>query len=203
MEIPDLNHTQAEPDPIALFRDWFSNALAANLPQPEAMTLATATRTAQPSARMVLLRGIDERGFVFHTNYESRKGQELAENPSAAAILFWQELRRQIRLEGSVEKISPRESDAYFNTRERGSKLAAWASEQSQVIENRQILESRVQDIERKYADREIPRPPNWGGYRLRPNIIEFWQGRPNRLHDRLRYSLQKDGTWLPERLAP
>lgn len=203
LDVEDSPEGQGQTDPISMFREWFGNALSAGLPQPEAITLATATRDGHPSARMVLLRGFDDLGLVFHTNYDSRKGLELAGNPLAAAVLFWPELRRQIRAEGIVEKLSPEESDAYFATRERGSKLAAWASEQSRVIENRQVLESRMQEFEREYGESEIPRPPNWGGYRLRPTVIEFWQGRASRLHDRLRYSLQKDGSWLQERLAP
>ena len=198
-----LTEDQAAANPFGQFRLWFEEALRADLPQPEAMTLATSTRDGRPSARMVLLKQVDERGFVFHTNYRSRKGWEIEENPWAAAILFWAELRRQIRIEGQVEKLSAAESDAYFSSRDAGSRLAAWASPQSRVIDDRASLERRMGELTMQYRGRDVPRPDYWGGYRLRPVSIEFWQGRPDRLHDRLRYRRDADGGWVIERLAP
>jgi pyridoxamine 5'-phosphate oxidase len=189
-------------DPIEQFGVWFDEARATDLLEPEAMTIATATRDGTPSARMVLLKSFDRRGLVFYTNYESRKGNELAENPRAAAVLFWAALRRQIRVEGLVEQVSADESDRYFSTREPGSQLSAWASNQSRVIEDRAVLEAQVEQCRRRFAERSIPRPPHWGGYRLIPRCIEFWQGRPNRMHDRLRYRLIDD-MWEVELLAP
>jgi pyridoxamine 5'-phosphate oxidase len=167
------------------------------------MTLATATPLGRPSARMVLLRGADERGFSFFTNYESRKARELEANPYAALVFFWHELERQVRIEGRVERVSPDESDRYFHSRPRGARIGAWASPQSQVIAGREVLESRYSESENRHPDETIPRPANWGGYRLIPDSIEFWQGRPNRLHDRLRYTLRPGRSWLIERLAP
>jgi pyridoxamine 5'-phosphate oxidase len=167
------------------------------------MTLATAAHDGKPSARMVLLKGFDQNGFVFYTNYESRKGHELDENPRAALVFYWPELERQIRIEGRVEKLAQDESDAYFASRPLGSRLGAWASRQSEVISGRQVIESRLQELETEYKDRAIPRPPHWGGYRVRPEAIEFWQGRPSRLHDRLRYRKLEDGRWVIERLSP
>lgn len=166
------------------------------------MTLATATRDGHPSARMVLLKGFDARGFVFYTNYESRKGGELEQNPQAALVFFWVELERQVRVEGRVERAAPAESDAYFASRPLGSQIGAWASAQSRVIAGREPLERRTAELEDEYAGREVPRPSQWGGYRVVPHVIEFWQGRPSRLHDRLRYR-QKDGGWIVERLSP
>jgi pyridoxamine 5'-phosphate oxidase len=196
-----LTEEQAPRNPFELFRHWF--AAAADLPEPNAMTLATATPDGRPSARMVLLKAYDDRGFVFYTNYQSRKGNELATNPWAALILFWPELHRQIRIEGRVEKTSSEESDTYFATRARGSQIAAAASAQSQRLASRQQLEDRVRELEERWAGREVPRPAFWGGYRVAPSCIEFWQGRPNRLHDRLRYTRLADGSWMVERLAP
>ena len=167
------------------------------------MTLATATPDGRPSARMVLLRGADERGFSFFTNYESRKARELEANPFAALVFFWHELERQVRIEGRVERVSAQQSDAYFHSRPKGARIGAWASPQSQVIAGREILDSRYLEFERRHPDETVPRPANWGGYRLVPDSIEFWQGRPNRLHDRLRYTLRPAGSWLIERLAP
>lgn len=166
------------------------------------MTLATADKDGRPSARIVLMKSFDEQGFVFYTNYDSRKGQELAENPRACLLFYWSPLWRQVRIEGAVEKVSEAESEEYFHSRPLGSKLGAWASDQSQPVESREQLEKQFEEFNSKFAD-NVPRPPHWGGYRLRPDVIEFWQGRENRLHDRLRYTLQKDGSWLIERLAP
>ncbi|HEY8475819.1 MAG TPA: pyridoxamine 5'-phosphate oxidase [Chloroflexota bacterium] len=201
-DAPGLAETEVHPDPLVQFRSWFEAAVAARLPQPDAMALATATREGAPSARMVLLKGYDERGFVFFTNYESRKGREIAENPRAALVLYWPELRRQVRIEGSVEQLSSEASDAYFRTRPRDSQLAAWASRQSQVIESRAVLEQRMRALDEQYRGKPVPRPPYWGGYRLVPVAIEFWQGRPGRLHDRIRYRLDR-GRWIVERLSP
>ena len=190
-------------NPIEQFRLSFDEAMAAGLQEPGAMTLATATAAGVPAARLVLLRGFDERGFVFHSNRVSRKGRELAENPHAALVLYWEKLERQIRIEGRVQIISDEESDAYFRTRPRGSQLSAWASSQSEVIPGRADLDREMEELTARYAGREVPRPPYWGGYRVVPHSIEFWQGRPNRMHDRLRYVRQADGSWLLERLAP
>ncbi len=190
-------------NPYALFAEWFLAAEAAELPEPSAMTLATATADGIPDARVVLLRGFDERGFVFYTNYHSRKAAELAENPHAALVLLWAPLMRQIRIEGRVEKVSAEESDAYFRSRPFGHQLGALASPQSQVIADREFLEVRLRALLEQYPEEaEVPRPAHWGGYRVIAHAIEFWQGRANRLHDRLRYRLTVQG-WTIERLAP
>lgn len=198
-----LRESDLDPDPIRQFRGWLDIAIQARLAEPYAMTLATATPDGKPSARMVLLRGVDERGFVFFTNYDSRKGNELAVNPWAALVMFWVELGRQIRIEGRVEQVTPPESDAYFQGRPRGSRISACASFQSQVLPNRDVLERRVQELTNEFEGREVPRPPNWGGYRVLPEVIEFWQNRANRLHDRLRYLRSESGGWTIERLSP
>lgn len=190
-------------DPLLQFRRWFEEAVAAGIAQPEAMTLATASAQGRPSARMVLLRGLDPRGFIFFTNYDSRKGCELAENPWAALVFFWEPMERQVRIEGRVEKATEAESDAYFQSRPRGSRLGAWASPQSAVLPDREALDRWVREVEDKYAGQEVPRPPNWGGFRVVPDLVEFWQGQPSRLHDRLCYRRQPDGSWKVERLAP
>jgi len=196
-----LREQDCDASPIRQFAKWFQDALAANLPDPNAMTLATCPPGGQPSARIVLLKGVDERGFTFFTNYLSRKGQELAANPLAAVVFFWPEIERQVRVEGQVGKVTPSESDEYHRTRPRGSQFGAWCSEQSEVVAGRDVLEARLYELERKYPG-EVPRPPHWGGYRLVPDMIEFWQGRPNRLHDRIRYRLV-NGAWIIERLSP
>jgi pyridoxamine 5'-phosphate oxidase len=198
-----FNETDANPDPICQFRAWFEQAVQSELLEPNAMTLATVTPEGKPAARMVLLKEADERGFTFFTNYQSRKGQELAHCPAAALVFWWAELERQVRIEGSVEKVSANDSDRYFSTRPWGSRLGAWASEQSQVIRDRQVLEERLKQLEQDYQDQEVPRPPHWGGYRLHPTLIEFWQGRSNRLHDRLCYRPDSAGGWRIERLSP
>ncbi len=201
--IAGLSEADAATSPIDQFKTWFQQAVDANFPEPNAMTLATISSEGKPSARIVLLKDVDDRGFVFYTNYESAKGQHLLENPDAALVFFWIELERQVRVEGKVEKVSATESDAYFRTRPRGSQLGAWVSKQTEVIASRQVLESKLEQLEQKYAGKEIPRPPHWGGFRVIPSEFEFWQGRPNRLHDRLRYRLAEDGNWIRERLSP
>jgi pyridoxamine 5'-phosphate oxidase len=221
-----LRRSDLEADPINQFKKWFDQAsgartsgkvrkffirlykrlLMASGAEPldlTAMTLATADKQGRPSARVVLLKGVDQRGFVFYTNYESRKGQELAENSHAAIVFYWPDQERQVCVAGELNKVPEAESDAYFKARPRGSRLAAWASKQSAVIRDRTALEERWKQVEAQYAGQEVPRPPFWGGYLLSPTRIEFWQGRPNRLHDRFRYTRQPDKTWLIERLSP
>lgn len=198
-----LSEGDLDPSPFAQFEHWLREAMENGVPEPNAMALATATSDGAPSARMVLLRGFDARGFVFYTNYESRKGQELAENPRAALVFHWAELGRQVRVAGRVERVSQEESDAYFLSRPRGSRLGAWASQQSSVIAGREVLEEQLREIEAEFPGEEVSRPAFWGGYRVIPDSIEFWQSRPSRLHDRLRYACQADGTWAIERLSP
>ena len=190
-------------DPFRQFEQWFQEAEAAKVIEPNAMTLATATRDGRPSARTVLLKGLDGRGFVFYTNYESRKGRELAENPRATLLFPWLALERQVIIEGSLVKISPEESAAYFHSRPRASQLGAWVSQQSAIIPGRATLEEALKSLEKTHAGAEVPLPPAWGGYRLNPDSLEFWQGRRSRLHDRLRYRRAAGGEWIVERLAP
>jgi len=197
-----LDEDSLDPDPIAQFKIWFEEARAAGELDPDAMTLATSTRSGEVSARIVLVRGLSERGFVFFSNYDSRKGREIEENARAALVFYWATLNRQVRVEGSVQRVDQNESEAYFKTRPRGSQIGAWASPQSSEIENRKILEAMVGDLERRFADREVPVPPNWGGYRVIPDSIEFWQGRESRLHDRIVYRKMNKG-WKTVRLAP
>jgi pyridoxamine 5'-phosphate oxidase len=201
----ELSTDTVDDDPIEQFRTWFDEALDAEVEEPNAMTLATAASDGQPSARIVLLKGVDERGFVFYSNYDSRKGRELAQNPQAALVFWWEPLERSVRIEGTVERLPDAESTEYFRSRPRGSQLGAWASPQSHVISGRDVLERNLEELEAKYDEGdEIPRPKNWGGYVLAPTSIEFWQGRPNRLHDRLRYRREDaSDDWTLERLAP
>ena len=199
-----LDEHRIASDPFHQFTTWYDEAVAAGLPEPEAMTLSTATLEGRPSARIVLLRGYDERGFCFFSNYASQKGRELAANSHAAVTFHWVELERQVRIVGRVEKLSASESDAYFQSRPSQSRIGAWSSPQSEVIASRDTLEQLVKEYQEKYSDESaIPRPEHWGGYRVIPERIEFWQGRPSRLHDRLRFSRIEQGAWILERLAP
>jgi pyridoxamine 5'-phosphate oxidase len=198
-----LRRADLEAEPMAQFGKWFSQAQSAGLGEPNAMTLATVDNLGRPSARIVLLKGADERGFLFFTNYKSRKGRELAGNPHASLVLFWRELERQVCIAGTVSQVSREESAKYFSSRPKGSRLAAWASSQSEVIAKRAVLEERLTALMAKYPGEEVPLPAYWGGFCLRPSRLEFWQGRPNRLHDRFQYARQPDNRWLIERLAP
>jgi pyridoxamine 5'-phosphate oxidase len=221
-----LRRSDLDKDAIGQFRKWFDQATGARrsgrvrkffikwyksllmirnqeLLDMNAMTLATADQEGRPSARVVLLKGLDERGFIFYTNYNSRKGRELAENPEAALVFYWPEQERQVCVSGQVAKVSVSESETYFRSRPRGSRIGAWASDQSAVVADRQELEEKWKGFESRFPGEDVPCPPNWGGFVLAPKRIEFWQGRPNRLHDRFRYSRQQDGTWLIERLSP
>jgi len=199
-----LNKASVDPNPIRQFDRWLQEVRAAGVTEQDviSMTLATATRYGQPSARIVLLKAFDDEGFVFYTNYDSRKANEMEENARACLNFYWPAVWRQVRIEGSVERVSAEESDQYFRSRPPGSKIGAWASEQSSTIENRGVIEKRFDEFGFKFGD-NVPRPPHWGGYRVKPTVIEFWQGQADRLHDRLRYTLQDDDSWLIERLAP
>jgi pyridoxamine 5'-phosphate oxidase len=201
---PALSKANVAPNPFHQFEQWSQDARAAGVSEQDtiSMTLATATRFGLPCARIVLLKSFDERGFVFYTNYNSRKGSELEQNAQACLLFYWPQLWRQVRIEGAVERVSAEESDEYFHSRPLGSRIGAWASEQSAPIENRAALDQRFQEFSWKFGD-NVPRPPHWGGYRVKPNAIEFWQGQENRLHDRLRFVLQDHGKWSIERLAP
>lgn len=197
-----LTEANAGDDPFVLFRAWFAAALSAGLPEPNAFTLATVGPDGKPAARVVLLKGLDDRGFAFFTNYDSRKGRDIAGNPHVALAFLWHPFERQVRVEGRAERVSPEESDEYYRVRPLGSRLGAWASPQSAVIPGREVLERQHAELLAKYADGNVPRPPNWGGYRVIPDAVEFWQGRPNRLHDRIRFR-RDGGRWVRERLAP
>jgi pyridoxamine 5'-phosphate oxidase len=198
-----LRESDVDPDPLKQFLRWFEAAREAGLAEPNAMTLATATRDGVPSARVVLLKGVDERGFVFYTNYESEKGRDLRENPRAALTFFWHDVARQVRISGTVERVNRDESRAYFESRPVGSRIGAAASRQSSVLADRESLEREFARLEAIYPDGAVPLPDDWGGYRVAPAAIEFWQGQPSRLPDRLRYLRQPDGSWRLERLSP
>ena len=198
-----LDENRIDRDPIKQFQLWFDDAVAAKLPLPEAMSLATVMPDGRPTARMVLLKQVDAEGFVFYTNYQSAKAKQLEINPYAALVFYWPQLERQVRIEGKVSRTSAEESAAYFKTRPRESQIGAWASPQSEVILAREVLEQRARELAELYCDREIDCPSHWGGYRLKPDRIEFWKGRVGRLHDRMLYELQPDGGWSIKRLAP
>ncbi len=198
-----LSEKDADKNPFRQFDTWWQEAINSAIEEVNAMTLATASADGIPSARIVLLKSYDERGFVFFSNYSSYKGKHLDENPRACLVFFWKELERQVRITGLVEKVSSEESDEYFNSRPEGSRVGAWASPQSAVISNRQWLEQQQHQYAKEFVSKPLSRPPHWGGYRVKPITIEFWQGRPDRLHDRLQYSLEEDGGWAIERLAP
>ena len=196
-----LSEAQADADPLRQFERWFEDALRAKLPLANAMTLATVTSSGAPSARIVLLKGVERGGFVFYTNYLSRKGRELEKSARACLLLLWSDLERQVRIDGAVEKVTPADSDAYYATRPLGARLSAWASSQSEKVDSRKVLETAMEDAKRRYGE-SPPRPPHWGGYRVIPQEIEFWQGRADRLHDRLLYR-RKGDNWAIERLSP
>ena len=198
-----LRRSDLNPDPIKQFANWFTTAIETGIGDVNAMSLATAGQDAKPSVRIVLLKSFDEDGFVFFTNYESEKGKQLEANPYAALGFYWIELDRQIRISGKVDKTSRKESQTYFRSRPVGSQLSAWASRQSAVLDGRRVLDARMEEMNERFADKRVPLPPHWGGYRLKPDNMEFWQGRSNRLHDRFRYTRKSDGSWLIERLAP
>lgn len=198
-----LRRADLAADPFRQFAKWFEEAAAAEIRDVNAMALATGTRDGTPDLRIVLLKDVSEGGFVFFTNYESAKGKQIDANPRVVLNFFWAQLERQIRISGAATKISDRESEEYFQSRPIGSQLGAWASQQSEVIASRDVLEAQLAEVARKFADKAVPLPPHWGGYRVVPETIEFWQGRTNRLHDRLRYTRQSDGGWLIERLSP
>lgn len=198
-----LSETEVDPNPFIQFKKWFDQTLSTQLLEPNAMTLATATKEGKPSARIVLLKDFDCRGFVFYTNYNSHKGQELAKNSLASLVFWWAELERQVRICGRVEKVSEKESDEYYHSRPFNSRLGAWASNQSEVIESREVLERQLQELQMKYQHQDVLRPHHWGGLRVIPTEIEFWQGRSSRLHDRLLYTLLDHGSWNIQRLSP
>ncbi|MES2003846.1 MAG: pyridoxamine 5'-phosphate oxidase [Bacteroidota bacterium] len=198
-----LNEADVAANAIDQFTRWWDDAVKSEIEEVNAMTLATATLHGLPSARIVLLKDYDQRGFIFFTNYESHKGRELEQNPRASLVFFWKELERQVRIEGLVEKVPAAESEAYFQSRPAGSRIGAWASPQSNVIAGREVIEKNAAELENKFADGNIPRPEHWGGYLVKPVSIEFWQGRSNRLHDRIKYILEGNGHWRIERLAP
>ena len=198
----NLDEKNIDPDPIKQFNRWFQVAKKTRMIHPEAMTLATSTRDGKPSVRVLLLKGVIDSKFIFFTNYQSSKAKEIEVNPYGALLFYWEKLERQVRIKGKIEKITEKESEDYFKTRPKGSKLGAWASPQSEVIPDRTFLEKNFKEFEEKYKNKEIPRPKHWGGYQLTPSMLEFWQGKPNRLHERIRYR-SENGKWIIERLAP
>jgi pyridoxamine 5'-phosphate oxidase len=198
-----LLETDVAAGPVAQFDAWWQQALQSKVLEPNAMTLATASADGVPSARIVLLKGFSNEGFVFFTNYQSFKALHLHENPKACLVFFWPELERQVRITGLVKKVAATDSDAYFASRPEGSRIGAWASPQSRVVESREWLDEQFTEKRKTFSEQEIPRPPHWGGYVVQPVVVEFWQGRPSRLHDRIQYSMQEDGGWKVERLAP
>ena len=202
-KLQTLSENDVVKDPFLQFDKWWDDAVNSELEEVNAMTLATVSANGMPDARIVLLKGYDKNGFVFFTNYKSNKGKELEANPNACLVFFWAALERQVRICGTVKKADAAESDAYFSSRPEGSRLGAWASPQSSVIATREVIEENLKDLEEKFIDGNIPRPPHWGGYVVQPVQVEFWQGRSSRLHDRIQYTLQTDGNWLIERLAP
>ncbi len=203
-KLRSLDESDVAGNPIDQFTRWWDEAIKSNIDEVNAMTLATATKTGMPSARIVLLKGYDANGFVFFTNYESQKGKELAENPQAALVFFWKELERQVRIDGIIEKVAAIESDAYFQSRPAGSRIGAWASPQSKQISGREVIENNYRVFEEKFPDPEaIPRPLHWGGYIVKPHTIEFWQGRSSRMHDRIQYKIEAGNQWAIQRLAP
>ncbi len=197
-----LDESQVDKSPFLQFEKWFKEAVDAHVNEPNAMTVATASKSGKPAARILLLRNFNENGFVFYTNYDSRKGEEIDANPDCALLFFWPELERQVRIEGKLIKQTAAESDLYFNTRPRTSKLGAWTSPQSKVVKNRKELDELYEQMSQRFPSEDVPRPPHWGGYVLKPDSIEFWQGRPSRMHDRILYTLD-NGNWKIERLAP
>lgn len=202
-KLQTLNEADVAVDAIKQFDKWWQEAISSSIDEVNALTLATASLDGKPSARIVLLKGFDEKGFVFFTNYDSKKGQQLQANPAASIVFFWKELERQVRIDGIIEKTSKEESDVYFLSRPTGSQIGAWASPQSQIINHRNILDENVKKYVEQFEVLPLKRPEHWGGFRLKPQLIEFWQGRASRLHDRLQYSLQDEGNWKIERLAP
>lgn len=202
-KLKSLDEADMAADPFSQFTHWWDEAINSDIDEVNAMTLATATTTAIPSARIVLLKGYSEKGFIFFSNYLSHKGKDLQDNPHAALVFFWKELERQIRIEGTVEKISGEESDRYFQTRPLASRIGAWASPQSENIKDRNVIENKFSDMEKQFGTTDIPRPPHWGGYIVKPGLFEFWQGRGSRLHDRIQYTINSAAKWQIERLAP
>ncbi len=202
-KLHSLSENDVDKDPILQFTRWWQETIASEIDEANAMTLSTASAQGKPFARIVLLKGYDNNGFVFFTNYESKKGKEIGENPLATLLFFWKELERQVRIEGRVEKLSEKDSDAYFSSRPLESRIGAWASPQSSIIESRETLEASVQKTKQRFPGENIPRPPHWGGYIVIPEAIEFWQGRPNRLHDRILYTFIAIDNWNIQRLAP
>ena len=201
-QLNGLLESDLDPDPLKQFRLWFEDVRDAGITEANAMLLSTVSG-GRPTGRIVLMKDLDERGFSFFTNYDSKKGHEIAANPQVALTFFWKELERQVRIEGRIEKTSEAESSEYFAVRPRGSQIGAWASGQSEVIPNREFLEKKTKALEERFNGQPVPRPPHWGGYRVIPDYVEFWQGRPSRLHDRLAYTKQGDGSWKIERLSP